>query len=179
MGDIRRKHDREWFRPQFIIKFIFDSFDENFSNQEIRYELLNIDGSNAERGTTRVLSSTPEERQTVREMLAREVQNQFIDDDFIPYPRMSIIYPQEEEVLTGTVTVQIEILALVLGEFTVELKLDGGDWLACDFNADTGYYERSANTAGLENGQHTIEIRGQDPSGVLLEVEPYTVQVEN
>ena len=179
MGEIRKEHDRNWFRPQFIIGFVFDSFDENFSNQEIRYELLNVEGVNAERGTTKVLSSTPEERQAVREMLLREIQNQFIDDNYIPYPRMTLIYPQPEDILSGEVTVQIEVMSLEMGEFNVELRINGGNWLDCAYNEDTKYYERTANTAPLANGEHSLEIKAQDGLGVLLELGPITVTVEN
>ena len=179
MGEIRKEHDREWFRPQFKVTFVWDYFDNDFQSHDVLYELLNVEGVNAERGTTHVKFSTPEERQAVRDMMAREIQNQFIDDAFIPYPRMSIIFPQPDEIISGTIVIQIEVLSLEMGEFTVEFRVDGGNWIACAYNDQNKYYEKSVNTNLIANGQHTIEIRAHDGLNVLLESGPFNMEVQN
>lgn len=179
MGEIRKEHEREWFRPQFKVTFVYDFFDKDFPNHDVHYELLNVEGKNAERGATRVKSSTSEEREAVRNIMEREIQNQFINDNYIPYPRMTIIYPQLDDILSGTVTVQVEVMSLNMGEFTVELRINSGNWLACTYNATTKYYERTANTAPLPNGEHQVEFRANEGLGVALEIGPYMVTVEN
>lgn len=179
MGELRKLHEREWFNSTFRVTFHWDFYSKDFPSHYVYYELVNVDGANAERETTRVKSSTPEEREAVRAMMEREIQNQFIADNFIPYPKMTIINPQPDQVLSGTVKVQVEVLSLNMGEFTVELKLDNGGWLNCAYNSSTKYYERSANTTGLPNGPHTVQFQAHDGLGVTLEIGPYPVIVEN
>lgn len=180
MGDLRDKHDREWYRGKFKVEFIYDSLRDDIPSHFVRYELVNVDGENAERANTQVMSSTPAERQAVREMMAREVTNQFTADNYFAFPEMASIIPQPEQVLSGTVVVQIEVLG---GEdntaFTVEFRTNGGNWMAAVYNSGTGYYEKSVNTTGLADGAYSFEFRAGDVSGILLESEPFNISVDN
>lgn len=165
MGEIRKEHDREWFRPQFKVEFTYDYFVDGIINHKVNYELLNVEGENAERGDTQVKSSTQEERDAVKTMIHREIEEQFIADNFIPYPRIRAIYPQDGDTVSGTIKVQIEVLSLEMGEFTVSFKVDEGNWVACAYNSSTKYYEKSVNSTGITNGEHTMQLKAEDGLG--------------
>ncbi len=179
MGAIRDEHDREWFRPQVKVTFVYDYFKDDFVHHDVFYELLNVAGSNAQRGTTKVLSSTAAQRNAIKAMIKNEIDNQLVGDAFTPYPRMTPIVPVERQVLSGNVTIQIQVERLTPGEMTVEYRINAGAWQSTTYNSESGYYENSVNTNAVADGQHEFEIRAQNGGGLLLELEPFIIMVDN
>ena len=178
MGDIRDEHDREWFRPQVKVTFVYDYFKDDFVHHDVFYELLNVDGTKAERGKTKVLSSTAAQRNAIKAMVRTEIDNQLVGDAFIPYPRMTAILPVSGQELSGNITIQIQVESLTPGEMTVEYRINEGAWQSAAWNAGSGYYEDSVNTTAVANGQHDFEIRAQNGGGILL-TQQFSIIVNN
>lgn len=178
MGEIRVKHRREWFKSKARITFEYDYLRDELSNDQIRIELLNESGVNAERVRTDVDSATSAEKNAVKAALRREIDNKLIGDSYIPYPEMTPIVPVVGAVLTGTVLVQIEVLSLTVGEMAVEFRTDSGIWISTTYNATSGYYEKSVNSTQIANGSHTFQIRAQNGGGILIEQE-FDIVIDN
>ena len=178
MGEIRDEHGRDWFKSRARITFEYDYLRDKISNDQIRIELLNVDGSNAERIFTDVDSSTVAERNAVKAAMRREIDNKLINDAYVPFPEMQPIVPVAGDVLTGTILVQIEVLSLTAGEMTVEFRTNGGNWMSTTYNATSGYYEKSVNSTQIANGDYLFQIRAQNGGGVLLEQE-FEIEVNN
>ncbi len=179
MGDIRDEHDREWFRPRVKVTFVYDYFDDDLPSHDVRFELLNVDQTSMERGHTKVLSSTAAQRNAIKAMVRNEIDNQLVGDAYIPYPRMTPIVPVAGEILSGNVTIQIQVESLTPGEMTVAYRINAGTWQSTAYNSGSGFYEDSVNTNAVANGEHEFEIRAQNGGGLLLEMQPFIIMVNN
>lgn len=178
MGEIRDEHGRDWFRSKARITFEYDYLRDKISNDRIRIELVNLDGSNAERVFTDVDSATVAERNAVKSAMHREMDNKLISDTYIPFPEMTAIVPIGDDVLIGTVLVQIEVLSLVPGEMNVEFRTNTGNWIATTYNATSEYYEKSVDSTQITDGLYLFQIRAQNGGGILLEQE-FNIVVNN
>ncbi len=94
-------------------------------------------------------------------------------------PAASIVSPAAGAEVSGTVTIQIsatDIEDTTAGSLTVEWNVDGGTWQSATYNSSTSYYEASWNTAGVGDGNHTINAQatgsdsqtGSTSSGVTV-----------
>ena len=97
--------------------------------------------------------------------------------EILPVPRMYPIVPIEDQVLSGIVLVQIEVISEIMGSMDVGFKVNDGNLIACVYNGTSGYYEKSVNTNGISNGQHIFHIRAQDDDNLLKD--DFIIEVEN
>jgi PKD repeat protein len=82
----------------------------------------------------------------------------------------------------GIVTLQIAAsdAGTPAQDLVVEWSRDGVSWSAATYNAGTGYYEASLDTAGEpEDSQVTLRARATDNAGQATEATPVTVTVNN
>ncbi|MHC3381343.1 Ig-like domain-containing protein [Haloarcula sp. H-GB5] len=79
-------------------------------------------------------------------------------------PTISWATPSDGGTVTETVGLQVAAgdEADSTGSLAVEYRVDGGDWTATSYNADTGYYETSLDTTTLADGSHTLTARATD-----------------
>ena len=73
-------------------------------------------------------------------------------------PVTTIIEPAEDEVVSGTVTVQGTAADDIAVEM-VEIRIDDGDWIDA---VGTGEWTFDLDTTGMEHGEHTLRVRSYD-----------------
>ncbi len=81
------------------------------------------------------------------------------------FPSVSFNNPAENDVLTGSLTVQVS--ASGTGLSSVELRFWNDTWIdiTSGYNSGTGYYEYTMNVSCIETGNVTFVARATSPSG--------------
>lgn len=178
---IRDEHDREWFNPVIRVTFDYDHFDEGIPNNKMEFQLLNKSGDRMERVFRSVRSALPAEVTAIIDIMQREVQEWLRGDNYFAFPRVTPILPFVGQVLSGTVTVQIDARSDTRGDMQVEWKLNDGDWQSTVYNAGSGYYETvGVDTTPVADGTHSFAIRAQDVSAtILIELAAFDITVDN
>lgn len=82
-------------------------------------------------------------------------------------PSVTLVSPGEDEVVSGSVTVQIDASDVedATGTLTVEWAVDGGTFQAATYNSATGLYEATWDTTTVGDGGHTVTARATDSAG--------------
>ncbi len=179
---ISEEYKRNWVKGRMYITFTYDYLRDEIPTNKIEFQIVNVSGDNMNRVFRVAGSVTGAEATAIRTAMKREMDNQVLDiaNGYAPYPEMQSILPVEGQTLTGTVTIQIEVLSKTLGEMTVEWRLNGGSWISTTYNTTTEYYEDSGvDTTAVADGEHLIDIRATNGSGVTLQKDNIRVLVDN
>jgi hypothetical protein len=163
------------------ITFTYDYLRDTIPANKIEFQIVNVSGQNMNRVFRDAESVLSAEAAAIRTAMKREMDNQVLDvaNGYTPYPEMKPIMPVGGETLTGTVTIQIEVLSKTLGEMTVEWRLNGGAWQPAAYNGATEKYEDDVDTTGVSDGEHLIDIRASNGSGVTLQQDDIRTVVDN
>ena len=178
---IPEEFKRNWVKGKMFITFTYDYLRDSIPTNTIEFQIVNVSGENMNRVFRKAGSVTGAEAAAIRTAMKREMDDQILDvaNGYIPYPEMRSIVPTDDQVLSGTVTIQIEVLSKTLGEMTVEWRLNGGAWQPTAYNATSEKYEDTVNTTGVADGVHLIDIRASNGSGVTLQQDDIRVLVDN
>lgn len=84
-------------------------------------------------------------------------------------PTVSWAHPSDGDDVTGWRTLRIDAADEEddTEDLTVHLRIDGGWWIAVNYNAQTGLFERGWNTAVFGAGPHSLHARVQDRQGQI------------
>jgi hypothetical protein len=95
-------------------------------------------------------------------------------------PSVSWANPTDGSTVSGTVTLQIDATDAEdsVGSLAVEYRIDGGTWNTATWNAGSGYYEGSWDTADVADGDHSLDARATD-SASNVSTTSITVSTEN
>ncbi|WP_458208946.1 Ig-like domain-containing protein [Haladaptatus sp. NG-SE-30] len=95
-------------------------------------------------------------------------------------PSVSWANPTDGATVSGTVTLQINATDAedTVGSLAVEYRIDGGTWNTATWNAGSGYYEGSWDTADVADGVHSLDARATD-SDSNVSTTSITVSTEN
>lgn len=179
---IPEEFKRDWVRGKMFITFTYDYLRNSLPENRIEFQIVNVSGQNMNRVFRKAGSVTGAEATAIRNAMKREMDDQVLDvaNGYILYPEMQSILPIEGQTLTGTVTIQIEVLSKTGGEMTVEWRLNGGAWQPTVYNSGTEYYEDGGvDTTAVADGEHLIDIKATNGSGITLQQNDIRVVVDN
>jgi subtilisin len=90
-----------------------------------------------------------------------------LDGDTDSAPSVSWVNPSDGETVSGTVTVQIDASDSEDSDDSLDVtySIDGGSERSTTYNSETGYYEDSWDTTGVDDGDHTLEATATDSAG--------------
>jgi hypothetical protein len=178
---IPEEFKRDWVRGKMFITFTYDYLRDTIPHNKIEFQIVNVGGENMNRVFRKQVSITGPEVAAIKAAMKREMDDQVLNvaNGYTPYPEMRSILPTDGQVLSGTVTIQIEVLSKTLGEMTVEWRLNGGAWQPASYNATSEKYEDDVDTTGVADGEHLIDIRASNGSGVTLQQDDIRVLVDN
>jgi hypothetical protein len=178
---IPEEFKREWVKGKMYITFTYDYLRDSIPTNQIEFQIVNVSGENMNRVFRKAGSVTGAEATAIRSAMKREMDDQVLDvaNGYTPYPEMRPVVPTEGQTLSGTVTIQIEVLSKTLGEMTVEWRLNGGAWQPTTYNGTSEKYEDSVDTTSVADGGHLIDIRASNGSGVTLQQDDISVLVDN
>jgi len=82
-------------------------------------------------------------------------------------PSVSWVDPSDGETVSGTVTVQIDASDDEDSDDSLDVTydIDGGSSRSTTYSSDTGYYEDSWDTTGVDDGDHILEANATDSAG--------------
>lgn len=96
-------------------------------------------------------------------------------------PTCSIVNPSDGATVSGTVTIQVDASDAEDDDtaLDVDVAIDGGSWQGTKYNSTSGYYELDWDTAGVSDGDHTVDARATDSDGTTTAASTVTVTVDN
>ncbi|MEX0863827.1 MAG: choice-of-anchor B family protein [Acidimicrobiia bacterium] len=80
-------------------------------------------------------------------------------------PAVTLLNPGEDDVISGSVTIQIDASDPEGGTLIVEWAADDGEFQTATLNGDSGFYEATWDTITGAEGGHTVTARATDTAG--------------